>query len=85
MTTELDQDICSQPRRRKHFRGYRRLKVVLFAIGIAGLLIGLLLVGSSALSGNDKLFRIGIIYVFVFLAVIGLRGIITFLGSSRSE
>ncbi len=75
----------SQPHRRRHFRGYRRLKVVLFAVGVAGLLIGLLLVGSSVLSGNDKLLKIGIIYVCVSLAVVGLRGIVTYLGSSRSE
>jgi hypothetical protein len=84
MTTESNQDMQYQ-RRRRHFRGYRRVKVVLLAVGIAGLFLGLFLLCWYAMSGNVKLFNIGIIYVLVSLIVIGLRGIIVYLGRSQNE
>ena len=85
MTTGLDQDMQYQPRKRRHFRGYRRLKVVLLAVGVAGLFLGLFLLCWYALSGNIKLLNIGIIYVLVSLIVVGLRGIMVYLGRSSNE
>lgn len=85
MTTDFNQDMQCQPRRRRRFRGYRRLKVVFFAVGIAGLLIGLFLLAWYALSHNVKLLNLGTVYVLVSLVVLGLRGIIVYLGRAQDE
>jgi len=85
MTTEFDKDVQYQQRRRRYFRGYRRVKVVFFAVGITGLVIGLFLLGWYALSGHVKLLNMGVIYVLVSLIVIGLRGIIVYFSRSQGE
>ena len=82
MTVKIP-EVRHQSRRRRHFRGYRRFKVVLFALGIAGLVLGLIMIGWYALRGNEKLLNMGVLYVLASLAVFGLRGIMVYLGQTR--
>ena len=81
MTTGIPQ----QPRRRRHFRGYRRVKVVLLALGIAGLVLGLMLMGWYVLRGNVKLLNIGVVYVLASVVVLGLRGVMVYVGRSGND
>ena len=65
-------------KRRRRFKGYRRIKVVLLALGLAGLALGFSLAGGYLFHGNVKLLKIGVIYVLVSMVVLGLRGIMIY-------
>jgi len=79
------QDTVFPSRRRRHFRGYRRFKVILLALGITGMVIGLGLTGGYFLHQNLKLAKFGCIYVLVSLILLGLRGIMTYLKQSKTN
>ena len=84
MTTEIPGQ-QRHSRRRRHFRGYRRFKVVLLALGITGLAVGAMLLGWYALRGNVKLLYVGIFYLFASIILLGVRGVIAYLGQLRND
>lgn len=74
-----DESLIRRSRKRRHFKGYRRFKVVLLSLGIAGLVLGLGLIGACFMFGHRKLLDFGLIYVFSSLVLLGLRGIIIYM------
>jgi len=79
------QDMVFPARRRRHFKGYRRFKVILLALGLAGIVLGIGLMGGYIVHHNMKLVKIGSIYVLVSLVLLGLRGIMVYVKHSRSN
>jgi hypothetical protein len=57
--------------------------VILLALGLAGLVLGFVLMSSYMFTRNVKLLDLGVIYVIVSLIVLGLRGIMVYVGHSR--
>jgi uncharacterized ion transporter superfamily protein YfcC len=84
MTTGKPQEQNSS-RRRRHFPGYRRVKVMLLALGVAGLVLGFGITAWFALYRNATLIMIGIIYMLVSAVLLGLRGIIIYMGRPRNN
>ncbi|MDD4871698.1 MAG: hypothetical protein PHR77_14160 [Kiritimatiellae bacterium] len=82
MTTDVP-ETNQYSRKRRHFRGYRHLKVILLALGLAGLILGLGMAGGYIFHKNVKLLNLGLVYMIISLIVLGLRGIMVYLGRSR--
>ena len=80
-----DEPQTQQSRRRRRFKGYRRFKVVLLSLGIAGLILGGALISSCFMFGHRKLLDFGIIYVLVSLVLLGLRGILIYIKRASSS
>jgi len=85
MTTDINIPAATYhngSRRRRHFSGYRRFKVIFLALGITGLVIGLGLLAGSLCQENIKLCKLGVIYVTTSLVLLGFRGIMIYTGHS---
>lgn len=71
--------------RRRHWRGYHRMKQILLWVGLVGLVIGLGLCCGYGWHQNGKLVRLGLAYVLLFSAIVGIRGIMEYLGQVRKN
>lgn len=61
-------------------RSYRQVCQVLLAFGMAGLVLGIGLVGFFGFNRNLKLAGVGAIYVLVAALLLGIRGVLTYVG-----
>ncbi len=57
-------------------RSYRKAKLFLWAFAMAGLMLGLGMVGWFGLKGNWQLARVGVVYVLVSGVLFGVRGVL---------
>jgi len=62
--------------RRKQMRSYRKAKLFLWAFAMAGLALGIALIGWFGLAGNWHLTRVGVVYVLVSGILFGSRGVL---------
>ena len=63
-------------KRKKVMRSYRKAKLFLWAFGMAGLVLGLGLVGWFGMRGNWRLARVGVVYVLVSGVLFGIREVL---------
>lgn len=61
-------------------RSYRQVRQVLLAFGMAGLVIGIGLIGYFGFKRNLKLAGVGAVYVLVATLLLGVRGVLTYIG-----
>ncbi len=66
-------------------RSYRQVRQVLLAFGMAGLIMGIGLVGFFGFKRNLKLAGVGAIYVLVSTFLLGVRGVLTYIGDSNRQ
>ncbi len=66
-------------------RSYRQVRQVLLAFGMAGLVMGIGLVGVFGFKRNFKLAGVGAIYVLVATLLLGIRGVLTYLGDINRQ
>lgn len=64
---------------------YRQVRQVLLAFGMAGLLIGIVLIGLFGFRRNFKLAGIGAVYVLMSMLLLGIRGVLTYLGEINRQ
>lgn len=66
-------------------RSYRQVRQVLLAFGMAGLVMGIGLVGFFGFKRNFKLAGVGAIYVLVATLLLGVRGVLTYIGEINRQ
>ncbi len=71
--------------RKKRMRSYRKAKLFLWAFAMAGLTLGLGLVGWFGLKGNWHLARVGAVYVLVSGVLFGIRGVLAHHDADRKR
>ena len=62
--------------RKKRMRSYRKAKLFLWAFAMAGLALGVALIGWFGMHGNWHLARVGVVYVLVSGVLFGIRGVL---------
>jgi hypothetical protein len=81
---EPDQDNAVRRKHRRH--SFRRLKMVLLCLGVSGLVMGILLaLYGYFLQNHTRLLAVGIGYILLSLALLGIRGAITVIRQIRSH
>ncbi len=71
--------------RKSKMRSYRQVRQVLLAFGMAGLIMGIGLIGYFGFKRNFKLAGVGAAYVLVSMLLLGIRGVLTYLGEINRE
>lgn len=66
-------------------RSYRQVRQVLLAFGMAGLVMGVGLVGYFGFKRNFKLAGVGAVYVLVSMLLLGVRGVLTYIGEINRQ
>lgn len=66
--------------RKVKMHSYRQVRQVLLAFGVAGLVMGIGLIGFSGFRRDFKLMGIGTAYVLVAMLLLGIRGVLTYIG-----
>ena len=66
-------------------RSYRQVRQVLLAFGMAGLVMGIGLIGHFGFKRNWQLTGVGAIYVLVATLLLGIRGVLTYLGEINRQ
>ncbi len=66
-------------------RSYRQVRQVLLAFGMAGLVMGIGLIGFFGLKRDFKLAGFGAAYVLVAMLLLGIRGVLTYIGEINRQ
>jgi len=69
--------------KKKRMRSYRKLKQFLWAFGMAGLGLGVLMLGWFGIHGRWDLAAWGLVYILVSIILLSLRNIIAALDRKR--
>ncbi len=72
-------------KRRKRLRSYRRLKLFLFALGVAGVALGCLMVVVFGVRGNWHVAELGLVYILAALGLLGVRGLVSYVDQQRKQ
>lgn len=71
--------------RKKRMRSYRKIMQFLWAFGLAGLALGVILIGWSGLQCHWKMVLLGIIYALTSIILLGVRGILSHIDHDRKR
>jgi small-conductance mechanosensitive channel len=71
--------------RKSKMHSYRQLRQVLLAFGLAGLVMGMGLIGYFGFKRNVTLAGVGAVYVLVSMLLLGLRGVLTYMGDINRQ
>ncbi len=66
-------------------RSYRQVRQVLLAFGMAGLVMGIGLIGFFGFKRDFKLAGFGAAYVLVAMLLLGIRGVLTYIGEINRQ
>lgn len=64
---------------------YRQVRQLLLAFGVAGLVLGIGLIGFFGFKRNLKLAGVGAAYVLVAMLLLGIRGVLTYIGEINRQ
>lgn len=71
--------------RRKRMRSYRKAKLFLWAFGVAGLVLGLVLIAVFVVLHHWRLAQLGIVYILIAGILLGVRGVLSYYDSERKR
>ncbi len=72
-------------KRRKRLPSYRRMKSFLLALGLAGLVLGVLLTVTFGVRGEWRVAEMGLVYVLLALGILGVRGLVVYYDQQRKR
>jgi hypothetical protein len=68
--------------RKKKLRSYRKLMLFLWAFGVAGVSLGVWLIGWGIMA-DSGLGKLGVVYLLVAFILLGIRGVLGHLDDAR--
>lgn len=71
--------------RKFKMHSYRQVRQVLLAFGMAGLVMGIGLIGFFGYKRDFKLAGVGAVYVLVAMLLLGIRGVLTYIGEVNRQ
>ncbi len=71
--------------RKTKMRSYRQVRQVLLAFGMAGLVMGIGLIGFFGFKRNFKLAGVGAMYMLVSMLLLGVRGVLAYMGEINRQ
>ncbi len=71
--------------RKFKMHSYRQVRQVLLAFGVAGLVIGIGLIGFFGFKRDFKLAGVGAVYMLVAMLLLGIRGVLTYIGEVNRQ
>ncbi len=73
MTKRIEKVKARQRGRKRWVKTPRKVLFFLLSLGVAGVSIGVVLVGAGVLKGKSRLSSMGVIYIAIFLALLLVR------------
>ncbi len=71
--------------RKKRMRSYRKIMHFLWAFGIAGLALGIILMGWFGLQRRWNIVMLGLVYTLTAIILLGIRGILSHIDHGRKR
>jgi len=72
-------------KRRKRMRSYRKLKMFLLVLSIAGFMLGVMMALVFSVLQRYKIAAVGVVYMAVAIGLYGLRGVIHYYDEQRKR